>query len=88
MLTVLSLPPATQVRYSAHLHCPSKKGAFIAQINWDVGTPYYRLVACRAEDQSFVETAPIPLGAREGTLYITVRDAASAQIEDLQVDAH
>lgn len=73
-------------RYSARLRCASDNGSFVAQINWDVGTPYYRLVACSTKDFSFVEALPVPMGARQAQLYLTVRDTASAQVQDLLVE--
>lgn len=79
---------AEQARYSARLTCPSERGAFIAQINWDVGAPYYRLVACRVGEFSFVEAIPIPPGARQGMLYVTARDTTPILIKDLKVEVH
>lgn len=87
-LAVFQTQRALQARYSVRLRCPSDVGFFIAQINWDVGAPYYRLVACRADEFSFTEAIPIPLGVRKGMLHVTVRDTTSAQIEDLQVEIH
>lgn len=56
--------------------------AFIAQISlWDKGAPYYRLVACRKQGVSFAEAIPVPLGASQGTVYVTVRDALSAKVK-------
>jgi len=87
-LAVLPTHQASQARYSVRLSCTSEDGFFIAQINWDVGEPYYRLIKCQAESLSFVETVSIPQGAQQGVLFITVRNRVSAQIEDLRVDVH
>lgn len=77
---------SAHARYRVRLRCASDSGSFVAQINWDVGPPYYRLVACSAKDFSFVEALPVPLGARQAQLYITVRDTTAAQVQELQVE--
>lgn len=77
-----------QARYRVEFNCSSENGFFVAQINWDKGVPYYRLVACKAEGASFIEAIPIPLGASQGTLYVTVRDTSSAQVENMSVEVH
>lgn len=79
---------ASQLRYSVRFTCPEEQGFFVAQVNWDKGDPYYRLVACRAADISFAEAAPIPAGARRGFIYLTARDTPSVQVEDLAVEVY
>ncbi len=88
ILAVMPTQRASQARYSVRLRCTGDSGHFVAQINWDVGAPYYRLVACSADAVSFVETMPIPARAREGLIYLTVRDTESAQVTDLQVELY
>lgn len=85
-LAVFPTQRASHARYSAQLRCDSDTGSFVAQINWDIGPAYYRLVPCQAEDFSFVEAIPVPLGASQGLLHVTVRDTASALVKDLQVE--
>lgn len=86
ILAVLPTQRAANARYSVSLRCSSDSGFFIAQINWDVGSPYDRFVSCRSELSAFVDAFPIPLGARQGDIYLTVRDTTSAWVEDLQVE--
>lgn len=88
ILATIPTQRASQARYRVRLSCPSDTGSFIAQINWDKGAPYYRLVACHAQDFSFTETIAIPPGARKGLLYVTARDTTAAQVKDLQVGLH
>lgn len=88
MLAVMATEHASQARYSVRLRCPAQRGNFVAQINWDVGASYYRLVACSADEVSFVETMPIPARARKGRVYLTVRDTPAAQVSDLQIELH
>lgn len=87
-LAVVNTYRASQARYSVAFKCPSDKGYFVAQINWDKGTPYYRLVACKPETSSFVEAVPIPVGATSGIAYVTARDSDSVQVENLMVEVH
>jgi hypothetical protein len=77
-----------QARYRAEFSCSSDGGFFIAQINWDKGAPYYRLVACRKQGVSFVEAIPVPMGASQGTVYVTVRDTLSAKIDNISIDVN
>jgi hypothetical protein len=77
---------AKQVRYSVRFRCPTDTGYFIAQIYWDKGVSYYRLVACKAAGVSFIEAAPVPVGATLGAVYVTTREAHSAWVEDLQIE--
>jgi len=77
---------SNQARYTVRLRCGDDKGHFIAQVNWDSGSPYYRLVSCRAESFTFSEAILVPANARQGQPYITVRDRASAVVEDLHVE--
>lgn len=79
---------ASQAKYTVQLRCADDKGYFIAQVNWDSGHPYYRLVACRPETFTFTEAIPVPANARKGQPYITIRDGTSAVVEDLHVELH
>lgn len=76
---------ADQARYKILFSCPSSDGFFVAQINWDKGSPYYRLVACQTKGASFMEALPIPLGASQGVVYITARDTFGVQIDQLSI---
>ncbi|WP_145925364.1 hypothetical protein [Bordetella sp. H567] len=77
---------ADQARYSVRLRCASDNGDLIAQINWDVGLPYYRLIACHSGTTSFSEAVKIPFGAKHGRPIISVRDGSSIAVEELQID--
>lgn len=85
-LAVFKTSNAEQVRYSVNYNCNSESGFFVAQINWDSGDPYYRLVACKNYNASFVEAIPVPTGASYGTIYVTVRDNKSAMVNNLTVE--
>jgi hypothetical protein len=88
MMVTLSTQGAAQARYNVHMSCPLDSGYFVAQINWDVGPPYYRLVDCRAQSQLFSEVLPVPIGARQGQLIVTVRDTLTAQVDELKVEVY
>lgn len=76
---------ASAARYSARLSCPVKGGSFIAQINWNVGAPYYRLISCNHDDVEVDETVPLPVGASHGTLIVTSRDAGPLTLHEISV---
>lgn len=85
VLAILPVARTRQAHYAIKFTCPAKAGFFIAQINWDKGAPYYRLVACEAGSTAFQEAVPIPPGVSRGELYATVRDSGPAQVEELTV---
>lgn len=86
VLAVLKTDGAKHVRYSVGFECPSKDGFFVAQMNWNVGPPYYRLVACQDKRVSFAEAVPVPAGASQAEIYVTARDTSSVLVEQLTVE--
>ena len=86
VLAVFPTQGAKQARFRVKFDCPSEQGFYIAQINWDKGAPYYRLISCEAKNVSFTEATPIPLGASKGLVYVPSRDPPLVQIEKLMVD--
>ena len=88
VLAVMPTHRAKQARYKVEFTCPSNNGYFIAQINWDKGAPYYRRVACETQSVTFVEAIPIPIGASQGSIYVTSRETASIQVRNLSVEVN
>jgi len=86
VLAVLKTDGAKHVRYSVGFECPSKDGFFVAQMNWNVGPPYYRLVACQDKRVSFAEAVPVPAGASQAEIYVTARDTSSVLVQHLTVE--
>ncbi|HEY9825709.1 MAG TPA: hypothetical protein V6D19_09690 [Stenomitos sp.] len=89
--TVLAVIPThrkKQARYKVEFTCPSKNGYFVAQINWDKGAPYYRLVACETKIVTFFEAIPIPIGASQGSIYLTSRETTSIQVRNISVEVN
>lgn len=76
---------ASAMRYSVRLSCPVKGGNFIAQVNWNVGAPYYRLISCNRDQLEVDETVPLPVGASHGELYVTSRDAGPVTLHEISV---
>jgi hypothetical protein len=62
---------AQAAKYHSQLSCPNLQASFIAQINWNVGVAYYRLVPCNRDTIEFTETVPVPAGATTGEIYLT-----------------
>ena len=88
VLAVIPTLRARQARYKVEFICPSEGGYFVAQINWDKGTPYYRLIACEAKNVAFAEAIPIPLGASQGSIYVTSRGTSLIQVNNISVDLY
>ena len=88
VLAVFPTNRTKQARYQATFSCPSPQGYFIAQINWNRGDPYYRLVPCQSGPVAYVESISIPIGASSGTLYISSRDIPSIEIRSISVDVY
>jgi len=86
VLAVVKTDGAKQVRYSVDFDCPSKEGFFVAQMNWNVGPPYYRLVACQDKKVSFAEAVPVPAGASQAEIYVTARDTSPVMVQRLTVE--
>jgi hypothetical protein len=88
VLAVMPTHRAKQARYKVEFTCPSNNGYFVAQINWDKGAPYYRLVACETKSVTFVEAIPIPVGASFGSIYVTSRETSSIQVRNISVEVY
>jgi hypothetical protein len=78
----------TMARYRAQFACSSDSGYFVAQINWDVGAPYYHRVRCTPEATAFVEAIPVPGGASRGDIYLSVSGVDSATITQLSLETN
>lgn len=76
---------ASAARYSANVMCRDKSGSLIAQINWDAGPVYYRLVKCNQDALVVAESIPVPPGASRGTLYVTTRDMPALTVREVTV---
>jgi hypothetical protein len=88
VLAVIPTHRARQARYTAEFSCPSNVGYFVAQINWDKGAPYYRLVACDTKIATFVEAIPIPVGSSQGSIFVTSRETSSIQVKNISVEVN
>lgn len=86
VLAVVPTSGARQARYKVTLDCPSKGGFFVAQMNWNVGAPYYRLVACQDKTFSFSEAVPVPSGATQAEIYVTARDTSPVMVRHMTVE--
>ena len=72
-------------KYEATIACEGKDENFIAQINWDKGAPYYKLVECSAQELQFSETGQIPMGASKGILYLSARAASKITVKSISL---
>lgn len=76
------------MRYHAQFQCASAGGYFIAQVNWDRGAPYYRLVRCADGPVEFEEAFPIPGGASLGTIIATSRETSAVTVSRLTLETN
>ncbi|MGV0959946.1 MAG: hypothetical protein ACOYB1_08920 [Limnohabitans sp.] len=88
VLAAIPTHRAKQTRYKVEFTCPSNSGYFVAQINWDKGAPYYRLIACDEKGVTFAEAIPIPIGANQGSIYVTSRETSSIQVKNITVEVN
>lgn len=72
-------------KYEVAIACEGKEDNFIAQINWDKGAPYYKLVECSAQELQFSETGLIPVGATSGVLYLSARAASKITVKSISL---
>jgi hypothetical protein len=86
VIAVLPTLGAKQARYKAELNCPSENGFFIAQINWDIGSPFYRFIPCKEKNVIFNESFLIPKDATKGMLFITAKDTDAISIKQITLE--
>ena len=75
-------------RYRFAYRCHSETGYFIAQINWDAGSPLYQLAPCSQQVSERVISFVIPAGAVHGTVFMTARDTDTVDVGDLSVETN
>lgn len=75
-------------RYHVDYKCKEPKGFFVAQINWNVGSPYYRSVRCNDDLTRFSESIPIPLNATQGDIYITALDIPEVSVSKITLEIY
>lgn len=75
------------LRYTADISCTSENDEFIAQINWDIGTPFYKLVSCSSVRATFSEAGLVPIEAKKGILIISARGASKATLHSIKIEA-
>ena len=85
VLKIFDTGLASSARYSVSLACPDKRGSLIAQINWNAGQVYYRLITCNQDTLDINETIPVPVGASQGELILSSRDAVALKVRNVAV---
>lgn len=79
---------AKVARYHVRFRCDGGAGNFIAQINWDVGAPYYRQVACASDPVDFVEAVLVPIGASTGEVYLGMNGETKARVSYFEIETN
>jgi hypothetical protein len=85
-LTQFGLQHARAARYTVSYRCGSSQGYFIAQLNWDNGGAYYRLLPCAESELTYSEAMPVPAGANSATIFLTARDRPLLEVTALTVE--
>jgi len=85
-LTSFGLQHARAARYTVSYRCGSSAGYFVAQLNWDNGGTYYRLLPCAESELSYSEAVPVPAGANSATIFLTTRDRPLLEVTALTVE--
>ncbi|HTQ99992.1 MAG TPA: hypothetical protein VMH83_08380 [Candidatus Acidoferrum sp.] len=77
---------ARAVRYRVSYVCDDTAGYFIAQLNWDNGTSYYRLLPCATATVDFQEAVPVPPGVTRAAIYLTTRERPQLTVASLALE--
>jgi hypothetical protein len=88
ILAVMPTLRARQARYTVEYRCPSEVGNFVAEINWDIGDSYSRLLPCGSSNVTFMEAIPIPIGASIGSIQISSRNTSSIEVTNITVEVN
>ena len=84
-IAVAELDHAKAVRYSTRIRCTDVDGYWVAQVNWDVGPSYYRLIACDGQSVDFRESVSVPEGATKAFLYAGVWNDRKVWVDRLEL---
>lgn len=74
-------------KYQVSITCENDTDEFIAQINWDLGNSYYKVVNCSGGEQFFAETGLIPKSASKAILYLSSRANSNIVVNSVSVGA-
>lgn len=74
-----------QFKYHVEFECAGSSEAFIAQVNWSLGEPYYKLVECSSDKVIFDEVGLIPQGATVATLYLSLRGGGVVTVNNIVI---
>lgn len=85
-MTTFPTHGASMARYTVQFSCRSAAGNFIAQVNWNVGAPYYRQVGCDTADIHFEESLPVPMGATTGEVIVSVNGDTEAELTQIKIE--
>lgn len=85
LTATLNVSGYSAFKYQVKYFCESGEGFFVAQINWDAGTAYYRLLECTKEPTLFTEVGLVPPGTQKATLYLSSRAKHEVTVTDISV---
>ena len=79
---------STLPRYHLSFRCQSATGRLVAQIKWETGSPYYRLIPCSKAPLEFSESLPIPNGASHAEIQFARQDTPEAVLTDIRLETN
>lgn len=72
-------------KYQVSYVCESEADFYVAQLNWDTGAAYYKLLGCTTENTSYAEVGMVPPGAKKATLYLSVHAKQAVNVSGLSI---
>lgn len=72
-------------RYQVQYVCESKADFFVAQLNWDNGSVFYKLLECSNKPTLFSEVGMVPPGAKMATVYLSARTTSTVNVSSLSI---
>ncbi len=73
-------------KYRVEYICENESDFFIAQLNWDNGVVFYKLLECAKHSISMEEVGAVPPGARYATVYLSARTTQTVSVSSLSLE--
>ncbi len=86
LLATLETGAARIARYKVAFSCAVTPGYFIAQVNWNAGTSYYRLIPCAEGMVNFAESFPVPAGTTQAEVYAAAWGITEITVSSLTLE--
>ncbi|TAM31922.1 MAG: hypothetical protein EPN59_02975 [Paraburkholderia sp.] len=81
----VSVGNAKWVTYKVDFQCASHNEIFVAQVNWQDASPYYRLVQCTGREQNFTENVLVRNTTGLADVYLSTRGSEGALVKRVRM---